>query len=439
MAEGRKVTVSDMDKKRQSSSSVDETENQPKPGLYRTFSLKDVWRNKKKIPRGNLEKELVICKEELSELQIKVGEEQQAAEKNKKRCTNLQQQLKDANETIRRLEEEKRKAIDSKKEQSEKIETILHNNPYYVYIMGSRNVQIGDDNTIVQDEGNTEQLVAELEELTNKLTSAIQTNTQERAEDERKLRNYDVMFKEFNKGLNILKESLKTLDKNTFKKQLSRDRELLEVLTSDRTDENVITDGIRLLRRFINENMDITDLPLQTETAITRLVNKFGSLKCDCQKFAEILEVDLSRLLSEPNESMPALEHYSELDSRMCENILVHWMKKSRDNDAKKLLEKIMIYESKISTEMVKEFEDETIGLQQSVSTQMPSLTLSENSTGSIYIPSDNIYRGQSLQGLPDRRSQFMHQLEGLKILVDVQQKVNDIHGNMFRVTETRL
>ncbi|XP_053389812.1 uncharacterized protein LOC128552774 [Mercenaria mercenaria] len=431
--------------------------------------MKDIWPHREKMPRKKMEQELVKYLEETSKLNIQLESSNRNATettttlidlqkqlieslKTNKDLENerisLQQELKDANKTNRDLETESialrqklKETLNSKSQQSERIEMILHNNPYYLSITAPRNVQIGDDNTIVQDEGNTEKLVAELEELTTKLTHAIQTNTQERANAESKIRNYEIMCKEFEDSLNTLKE-FKKIDMNATKNP-SREKELLEVLTSDRTDQHVITDGIKYLRRCIDENMDITELPLATETAITRIVNKCESLECSTQSFGDILEVDLSAVLSKLQETESDVTVSSKLDRKLCENILVHWMNMSRVNDAKKLLERITSYESKLCTEMVKEYEDESFRPQESLAPQMPSLTLSETSACSADIPSQNTLRGQNLQGLPDVRSRFIHQLEGLEILLQVEgdvkamsKKIDDIHRKMFKITK---
>lgn len=71
------------------------------------------------------------------------------------------------------------------------------------------------------------------------------------------------------------------LDKTTANK-LGQVKCLLESLTSDRSDERVITDGVVQLRQYVIDRQrfvrTVETTPWDVQVAVNRLVNKFGML-----------------------------------------------------------------------------------------------------------------------------------------------------------------
>ncbi|XP_053390959.1 uncharacterized protein LOC128553802 [Mercenaria mercenaria] len=232
------------------------------------------------------------------------------------------------------------------------------------------------------------------------------------------------------------------LDKKT-SKGLGRDKELLELLTSDRSDERILTDGIKQLKRHIVSLKSKKNLPLAAEAAVARLLNKFDRLTI--REFVEVLEdkkqkskssqdadqTKMKELYVEKIESIQVGESSRDtppLNRTFCVDILVQWLQLSEENNAEKLLGRIKVYESKLSTEMVLEYQEEI--KRKHISSDLDEMQLLKEVKGQnkdFEIPYSSLPSTQSLQGLPDALSQFMHQLEGLKIVIDINRKVDQI------------
>lgn len=349
------------------------------------------------------------------------------------------QKVKELKRKVRQLEEEntslKAELQNYRQDNTDfnvRLTNLVQGNPFKIYIQGScRNVQVGGTNNLVQNQ-QTETLIADLEELTAKLTSAVQENTQERTNAEVKRKHAEVLLKEMKDSLEICKQALNKLDRSTSNK-LGQLMELLESLTSDRSDDRVITVGIQRLRQHVLDRKRMVrtadGLPWDVKVAVTRLVNKFDDLTW--QEFARIVDVSESAIQARgTNEDRENSDVSSLLNKDMCARILTQWVSQSTDNDGEKLLNIVHGYEENLSKEMTEYFEKKTVS-QSLIPTvvgtvepnQRSSMTFSDTSGGS---GSWSMHRAPS-QLLPDQRTQFEHQIEAWKLQEQMNMKLDRI------------
>ncbi|XP_045158337.2 uncharacterized protein LOC123524306 [Mercenaria mercenaria] len=343
---------------------------------------------------------------------------------------DLKRQLRECEEESARINIELQSTTQENSYVNRRLANIVKDNPFNIYINGaSGDVNVGNTNTVVNQ--STETVVADLEELTGKLTFAVQENTQERTNTEMKLKSTEVLLKEMKDSLQICTSMLDKLDKNTSNK-LGNVKQLLESLTSDRSDDRVIVDGIGRLQQYVIDRKRIVraadELPWGVQVAVTRLVNKFGHLTW--QEFAEILEVKVSSIQARGrNENTDDAEQPEHFDRDMCARILAQWITQSRDNDGHKLLNIVQGFEAQRCREMTETFQKKTVGqsliptvVLQNEQNQRSSMAYSETSAGSSQ--SWGMRRVPSQQ-LPDHRSQFEHQLEAWKLQVEMNAKLD--------------
>ncbi|XP_060559423.1 uncharacterized protein LOC132719640 [Ruditapes philippinarum] len=342
---------------------------------------------------------------------------------------DLKRQLRQCEEDIVRIKEELQVTNKENNDATLRLSNILKCNPFNIYISGAcRNVHVGDSNTLVQNSG-TDDVIGDLEELTGKLTAAVQENTRERTNAEIKLKNNEILLKEMRESLNMCTKMLDKLDKSTSNK-LGHVKQMLESLTSDRTDDRVIREGIERMRQHVIDRKRIVrvadELPWAIRVAIYRLVNKFDNFTW--QEFAEVVGVNESTIQSRGGRKKDAddIEHSDILDNDMCAKILAQWITQSEENDADKLMNIIQEFDAQTSKEMTETFQKKTVGqpllptfVEQN---QRSSMAYSETSAGSNH--SWGMRRVASQQ-LPDHRSQFEHQLEAWKLQVEMNEKLD--------------
>lgn len=90
---------------------------------------------------------------------------------------------------------------------------------------------------------------------------------------------FQVLLKEMKESLLLCTSMLDRLDKSTSNK-LGHVKQMLESLTTDRSDDRVIREGIERMRQHVVDRRRIVrvadELPLVIRVAICRIVNKFG-------------------------------------------------------------------------------------------------------------------------------------------------------------------
>ncbi|XP_060555778.1 uncharacterized protein LOC132716499 [Ruditapes philippinarum] len=190
-------------------------------------------------------------------------------------------------------------------------------------------------------------------------------------------------------SLNMCTKMLDKLDKSTSNK-LGHVKQMLESLTSDRTDDRVIREGIERMRQHVIDRKRIVrvadELPWAIRVAIYRLVNKFDNLTW--QEFAEVVGVNESTIQSRGRKKdADDIEHSDILDNDMCAKILAQWITQSEENDADKLMNIIQEFDAQTSKEMTETFQKKTVGqpllptfVEQN---QRSSMAYSETSAGS--------------------------------------------------------
>ncbi|XP_053395007.1 trichohyalin-like [Mercenaria mercenaria] len=400
--------------------------------------------------KTNLYREMEMTKQEIFKLKTDFDAEKAILREEKSSLSSKLEKSRQEKQTLRiefdgekaKLEEEKRKQMEElTKERTEHwkfthhFSKLLEDSRAKVYVTGSyKNLQVGESNIIKQD------IMAQWKELADKLCVSIEDHMIKRKELEMKVRSDEVLLKEIKDSLQRILQNLKH-DKTT-SKRLGRDKELLEFLTSDRSDERILTDGIKQLKKHIISSKSRKDLPLAAEAAVARLLNKFDRLTI--REFVEVLEGKKQKSeTSQDADQTKKKEVYVEriesiqveessrdkpLNRTFCVDILVKWLQLSEENDAEQLLGRIKVYESKLSTEMVLEYQEEI--KRKHISSDLDEMQLLKKGKGpheDFEIPYSSLPSTQSLQGLPDALTQFMHQLEGLKIVIDIDRKVDQI------------
>ncbi|XP_053395010.1 uncharacterized protein LOC123543251 [Mercenaria mercenaria] len=411
------------------------------------FYLQNQFENSKKENK-KICREMEMMKQEISKLKTDFDAEKYILREEKSNLSSKLEKSRQEKQTLRiefdgekaKLEEEKRKLMEElTKERTEHwkfthhFSKLLEDSRAKVYVTGScKNLQVGESNIIKQD------IMAQWKELADKLCESIEDHMIKRKELEMKVRSDEVLLKEIKDSLQRV---LQNLDKTT-SKRLGRDKELLEFLTSDRSDERILTDGIKQLKRHIVSSKSRKNLPLAADAAVARLLNKFDRLTI--REFVEVLEgkkqksessedadqTEMKEVYVEKIESIQVEESSRDtpLNRTFCVDILVQWLQLSEENDAEQLLGRIKVYESKLSTEMVLEYQEEI--KRKHISSDLDEMQLLKEGKGpheDFEIPYSSLPSTQSLQGLPDALSQFMHQLEGLKIVIDIDRKVDQI------------
>lgn len=202
--------------------------------------------------------------------------------------------IKEMKKQIRALEEDVKRQdaelVCSRKTNAQftqRLSQILKENPFHLHVTG--NVQVGDNN--IQDLF-PDDLVANLDNLSKNLAAAVQINTEERTRTEMQLKKNEILLKEMKDSLELCNTMVSKLDKTTANK-LGQVKCLLESLTSDRSDERVITDGVVQKRQYVIDRQrfvrTVETTPWDVQVAVNRLVNKFGHLSW--QQFAELIDV----------------------------------------------------------------------------------------------------------------------------------------------------
>ncbi|XP_060559420.1 uncharacterized protein LOC132719634 [Ruditapes philippinarum] len=125
----------------------------------------------------------------------------------------------------------------------------------------------GQKSNIVKDE-----VMSQGQELIRKLSLSIDKHIAKRQELEMEIRNNKVMLKEMQETIKKIVSNIKNKSKI-----LREDKELLTVLTEDRSDKRVIPDGVEQLRKTKPE---LQKLPPAVNAMMERLLNKFGSITC---------------------------------------------------------------------------------------------------------------------------------------------------------------
>ncbi|XP_060559419.1 uncharacterized protein LOC132719633 [Ruditapes philippinarum] len=342
--------------------------NDIRKGMTEKDKVKSDFENERKA----LEKKLKISKEENDILKLKLDNERQRLEDVAQSVKiQLSKQAKEFAEEKEKIEGEKRQMTKDLTEERKqnwenflKVSTIIQNSRGAMLLKGSfKHVQMGASN-IISDE-----VASQWQELIDKLSLSVDEQMAKRQELETMISKNKIMLKEMQDSINKIADNLK----KSRSKLSKEDRELLIFLTADRSDEHVITEGIK---QFSQVRKDKKNLPLAVDAMIERLLNKLGSITCG--KFVQILEgrkhtlnkemvpddtdqteVKQFSIKSEPENPLQQFDNDIPLDKCLCVEILSNWLNFSDENDHLNLLGKLKAYESKLSAELIIKYENE--------------------------------------------------------------------------------
>ncbi|WAR22890.1 hypothetical protein MAR_036559 [Mya arenaria] len=270
----------------------------------------------------------------------------------------------------------------------ERMIKLVKENPFKDFIeIHDGNVHIGDINntyTTVEVEG----VLEGVENLTDKLTAAVNENTAARSLAESKLRN-------------------------------------AEGLCKDRSDEAVLKEGVKAFCGYMFSKKQKVTVPASVKLAVNRIIDKFDFT--NFYEFASMLNVDPTSIDHEF-----VVEEADEM-TKVCVNILCQWIKESRDSNGDKLYGLVNEYEQERYLEMKNDYKKGTLGRAKSRPRihSKPDTSLSKCLEGGI---DERSIIKKSAD--PDKPSQFMHFLESMRYQVatehklsDIRRLVEDIHG----------
>ncbi|XP_052775904.1 uncharacterized protein LOC128213875 [Mya arenaria] len=306
----------------------------------------------------------------------------------------------------------------------ERMQNLVRDHPYkdLINLHGS-NVQIGTNNTIYTV-GDIEAVLEDVENLADKLTSAIEENTAARSMAENKLRNAEIQLKEITYSLEGCKTMLAKMDTKSVK-NMDNLKSLLEGLCKDRSDEAVLKEGVKAFCGYMFSKKQKVTVPASVKLAVNRIIDKFDFT--NFYEFASMLNVDPTSIDHEF-----VVEEADEM-TKVCVNILCQWIKESRDSNGDKLYGLVNEYEQERYLEMKNDYKKGTLGRAKSRPRihSKPDTSLSKCLEGGI---DERSIIKKSAD--PDKPSQFMHFLESMRYQVatehklsDIRRLVEDIHG----------
>ncbi|XP_052775907.1 uncharacterized protein LOC128213878 isoform X2 [Mya arenaria] len=313
----------------------------------------------------------------------------------------------------------------------ERMIKLVKENPFKDFIeIHDGNVHIGDINntyTTVEVEG----VLEGVENLTDKLTAAVNENTAARSLAESKLRNAEVQLKEIKSSLETCKIMLAKLDNKTVK-NMGNIKSLLEGLCNDRSDEAVLKEGVKALWGYLFGKKQKVTVPASVKLAVNRIIDTFAFT--NWYEFARFLNVDASSI-----DQDFAVEDEDDIVD-ICVTILGHWIKLTNDSNGEQLYNLVLQYEQERRTEKTNTYQKDSLSSAK-VSCRMSNRPSSDGAGGLTGVPSGNNTRRWAD---PDKTSQFMHFLESMKsqvsmeqTLSDMHRMVKDIHGTICTDTET--
>ncbi|XP_052276658.1 uncharacterized protein LOC127875940 isoform X1 [Dreissena polymorpha] len=307
----------------------------------------------------------------------------------------LIQQLRTENTKLRNDLDDARRVIQILTERTQKC---FNENPLKEFThIGGDLVQIDCNNTY--NINDFENMMDDMELLMEKLTGAFEESTHARCEAETKLKDTQLQLHEVTTSLKECTNLLKNLDSKTSSK-LKNVLALIAELCNDRSDEAVLTDGIRALQEHMRGKQ--LTVPKPAIHAVRRILNKFNfETSCD---FANFLLVDI-KVCTEIRDQSGLTEE--------CLEILGQWMQQITGDPVKTMCTLVKKFEALRSEATLREYTYYVLNkpsAHENKTTKRPTVDL------------------RPLK-IPDPESQYMHFLELANKVNETHELTKEIHS----------